>query len=491
MGGSDPVTDNERNVYCPPPPSPQFNIPPWEVQRVTPAHSEPPSLTHSSVQDLLALSWHSHARSCTEEPERLHKPIMDPSNCGPPPELAFQPGYPMMNPVNPNPVYGQPQYPPTNVMPVMAPVYYPTVNNAAAVGPPVYPAGAPGAPPFMGNVPGYEGIATGDNGGKFLPPPPDMLPGPAPVPAPGETTWQIPSISNEDAKEALLEYANGECCYGNSPVEEMQIQSLKPFNTYRYRLETFTESRACDWTTTPFTGQNVDSANNGPAPLPWHVPVNNPALFKDEQLKMPVPHTSSIKPCPLCNGVGKTVCQKCHGSRGECKRCNGKGQNSSNETCDQCGGDGKENCKTCNNSNIQKCPTCNGKGQVVSFIELTVTWKNNLSEFIPDPRSEFPISKFEKVNGEKVFCDENMMVPPLVSFPEPSINHASQNCVQEHRTKYFATCRVLKQKQSIEWLPLTKVDYTWKGKPYNYFVYGKEKKVHTDKYAQTCCCVIL
>lgn len=412
---------------------------------------------------------------------------MDTSNCGPPPGQPFQPGYPMMNPVNSNPVYGQPQFPPTIMN---APSYYPQVNNAAVVGPPGYPAGAP-VSNFMGTVPGYEGIATGGNGGKFLPPPPDMVPGPVPVPAPGEATWQIPSISHEDAKEALLEYANGECCYGTTPVEEMQIQGLKPYNTYRYRLETFTESRSCDSATTPFTGQNVDSPNNGPAPLPWHVTVKTPTLFKDEQLKMPVPHTASVKPCPMCNGVGKTVCQKCHGTRSQCSQCNGKGENSEKETCDSCGGDGNEKCNTCKNTNIQTCPSCNGKGQVVGFIELTVTWKNNISEFIPDHSSEFPVSKFEKVNGDKIFSDENLMVPPVVNFPEASINHASQNCVQEHHAKYFTTCRILKQRQNIEWLPLTKVEYTWKGKPYSYFVYGKEKKVHTEKYPATGCCVIL
>ncbi|XP_063283582.1 protein SSUH2 homolog [Pelobates fuscus] len=415
---------------------------------------------------------------------------MDIPNYGPPPGQPIQPGYPMMNPVNPNPVFGQPPIPPGNMNPAMAPVYYPQVNNATYPAPQGFPAGAPTN--FMGTVPGYEGIATGGDGGKFLPPPPpEMGLGPIPAPAPGQSNWQVPCITNEDAKEALMEYANGECCYGTSPVQEMEMQALKPFNTYRYRLETFTETRGCDWATSPFKGQTLDSPNHGQAPPPWQIPVKNPTLFTDEQLKMPVPHTSSVKPCQLCNGAGKIVCQTCHGSRGQCTRCNGKGENSEKETCDQCGGDGKEDCKTCNNSNIQTCQPCEGKGQVVSFIELTVTWKNNISEFIPDYNSEFPVSKFEKVKGDKIFTDEQIMVPPVVNFPEASINHASQNCVQEHHSKYFTSCRVLKQRQSIEWLPLTKVEYSWKGKSYSYFVYGKEKKVHTEKYPDTCCCVIL
>ncbi|XP_053324965.1 protein SSUH2 homolog [Spea bombifrons] len=414
---------------------------------------------------------------------------MDTFNYGAPPGQAFQPGYPMNHGG-----FAQPPVPPAGMNPAMAPAYYPPVNNAGFPSPAQgFPAAAATAPPaeFPGPLPGYESIFGGDNGGKFLPPPPDMGPGPAPVPSSADSSWQVPSISNEDAKDALLEYVNGECCYGTTPVNEMAIQALKPYNTYRYRLETFTEARTCDWTTTPYTGQTLDSPANGPAPLPWQIPVTAPPLFKDETKKTPVPHTSSVKQCPLCNGIGKIVCQKCHGSRGQCSSCNGKGENSEKEKCHRCDGDGKENCSSCNNNNVQTCTTCNGKGQVVSFIELTVTWKNNVSEYIPDHNSDFPIDKFKEVKGDKIFTDEQMMVPPLVNFPEASINQASQNCVQDHRNQYFTTCRVLRQRHSIEWLPLTKVEYTWKEKPYNYFVYGKEKKVYTEKYAQTCCCVIL
>ncbi|KAM8930393.1 protein SSUH2 homolog isoform 2-T2 [Pelodytes ibericus] len=402
-------------------------------------------------------------------------------NYAAPPGQAFQPGYPM------NP--GKPPYPPAGMNPAMAPMYYPPVNNATFADPQPFPGGGPAAP--YPDFTGYEGISTGGDGGKFLPPPPDMGPGPAPVAPATDHNWQIPSITKEDAKEALREYANGECCYGSGPVEEMEIQDMKPYNTYRYRLETFTESRSCELATEPFTGQTLDSPANGPAPQPWQIPVTAPALFKDEQQKKHVPHTSSMKPCSLCNGMGKTVCQKCQGTRGQCSQCMGKGENSENETCDKCGGDGKEDCKTCNNSNIQTCPTCNGKGKVVSFIQLTVTWKNNISEFIPDHKSDFPSSKFKDVHGDKIFTDEQLMVYPVYNFPDAAINQASQNCVQEHRSQYFTSSRVLKQRHGIEWLPLTKVEYTWKSKQYSYFVYGKEKRVHTEKYPDTCCCVIL
>ncbi|KAG8536279.1 hypothetical protein GDO81_026736, partial [Engystomops pustulosus] len=68
---------------------------------------------------------------------------------------------------------------------------------------------------------------------------------------------RIPSVSEEDARKALMDYANGKCCYRSTPAEEMDFHELRPFNTYRYRLETFTESRTCDWVTKPYRGQYV------------------------------------------------------------------------------------------------------------------------------------------------------------------------------------------------------------------------------------------
>ncbi|XP_077324087.1 protein SSUH2 homolog [Lithobates pipiens] len=393
-----------------------------------------------------------------------------------------QPGYPM-NTVGANPMIPPgPNYPPV-MNPAMAPGFYPPVNTN-----PLVPQNAP-YPQFSG-IPGYEGMA-GDGVGKFLPPPPVVGPGPDALPTPSNKDWTIPSISQETAKQALLDYVSGQCCYGSSPVEEMVIQQMKPFNTYRYRLETFTESRSCDWTTKPLTSEKLDGPSNGPAPQPWEIILEPPALFHDETKKQPVPHTSSKKQCEECHGKGKIICQKCNGNgQVKCEHCNGSGR-SAGEECSHCSGTGSEGCKTCHQTNVQTCPGCTGKGQVMSYIELTVTWKNNLYEFIPDHGSEFNTDLFKKVTGEKIFVDEQLLVPPLVNFPDASINQASQTAVQQHYSQFISSCRILKQKQSIEWLPLTKVEYSWKGKNCSYFVYGRENRVETKDYPSTCCCVIL
>ena len=41
----------------------------------------------------------------------------------------------------------------------------------------------------------------------------------------------------------------------------------------------------------------MDSPANGPAPLPWNIPVAPPEKFKDLTVYVEVPHTASVKVC--------------------------------------------------------------------------------------------------------------------------------------------------------------------------------------------------
>ncbi|XP_053576755.1 protein SSUH2 homolog [Bombina bombina] len=372
-----------------------------------------------------------------------------------------------------NPAMNQALYPPTGTEGLSTPLFYPSAHSDGG----------------MGVVSGYEGMVDGS--GQILPPPPDMFPGPV-APASVTPDWRIPFISEITAKEAFIEYVNSHCCYGTGPATDMVLQDMQPFNTYRYRLETFTESRACKWVTVPYKGQTVDSLAYGQAPLPWEINVPVPTFFKDEKHKAPVPHTSSLKPCPQCLGIGKTVCTKCHGvGRMQCQRCNGTGI-WFKESCRDCIGNGTHSCRNCSGSCRVICTGCTGKGKILNYIQLDVTWTNNIFEFIADHKSEFPTDHFKEVNGEKIFTDEQFMVPPIINFPDRAINQASQNALQQHHSRFASTSRILRQRQTIEWLPLTFVEYNWKGEKYNYFVYGKENKVFTSNYpAKCCCCVIL
>ncbi|XP_014187728.2 protein SSUH2 homolog [Haplochromis burtoni] len=123
--------------------------------------------------------------------------------------------------------------------------------NSSAMYPPVM---APQANMFV-NVPGYEGTVPG---GGFLPPPMPMEPVAPPQPSPENPEWSIPSLSEDEAREAFKKFVSSHICYGEDPVTQGVITSMEPFNTFRYRLETFTESRSTDWAHKPHEGEPAD-----------------------------------------------------------------------------------------------------------------------------------------------------------------------------------------------------------------------------------------
>jgi len=57
----------------------------------------------------------------------------------------------------------------------------------------------------------------------------------------------------------------------------------------------------------------VDGAENGPAPLPWDINAKPSEVFRNEEKFVKVPHTSSVKQCHRCRGVGHVVCGECYG----------------------------------------------------------------------------------------------------------------------------------------------------------------------------------
>ncbi|XP_067907497.1 protein SSUH2 homolog isoform X2 [Heterodontus francisci] len=316
----------------------------------------------------------------------------------------------------------------------------------------------PTAPPIevLDNVRGYEGTVAGGDGNYIFPPPSDKRERAQP-----QLEWRIPSITEDAAREALIQFAAAHCCYSSSPARDMVFQDLTPFNMYRYRLETFTESRLTEWRHVPFTGQSVDSIACGSPPLPWDVVVEIPPMFQDSTKKVPVPHTAAVKRCHKCKGRGKY-------------------------RCSQCGGKGKLKCLLCGSRGVvhrnKRCLQCGGRGMKRT---------NNVFEQVADQQIGLPVTLFREVTGQNVFADESYQVYTIVGFPDSLIDQISQQGVQEHQEKFGRTACILQQRQTIELIPVTKVHFQWKGREHSYFVYGTEKNVYAPDYPSKCHCAIL
>ncbi|KAJ8259298.1 hypothetical protein COCON_G00183100 [Conger conger] len=211
-----------------------------------------------------------------------------------------------------------------------------------------------------------------------------------------------------------------------------------------------------------------------------------PPMYTDVSLKVRVPHSSFVKVCHQCHGRGKVKCRNCFGrGKTKCLSCSGNGRKGKRR-CSTCSGSGRRRCIQCFGKGHKTCKSCLGHQNLLHFIQLTVTWKNQVHAFIPDRYPEFPIKKFEKVSGDAFFVDESILVYPIVGFPDQNICDMSRKMTEEHLCKFSSVSRILQQRQSIELVPLTHAFYTYKGKDYNYFVYGLENKVYSPNYPSSC-----
>ncbi|XP_022597793.1 protein SSUH2 homolog [Seriola dumerili] len=353
---------------------------------------------------------------------------------------------------------------------------------------PNIPEEGPSAPPpgWLDDIHGYQGHKGGQDDNPLYPPPPAYNPQPELNRNTLVPNVRVPTISEDMARDALLKFVESKWRYSSKPARNLTFKELNPITVYRYRLETYTETRTSAWQFEPYNGQVVDGPQYGMSPPPWDVPVTLPQRYTDVVEKIRVPHTSFVKTCHTCHGCGRTRCISCFG-RGQkrCTFCHGNGR-SRNKRCTSCHGRGRKRCLSCHGHGYKTCSVCHGSQNLMHFILLTVTWKNNVEEFIPDRQPDFPDKKFEKVTGDPFFIDQNLLVYPIQGFPDQEICDASTKLINGHLNRFSATSRILQQRQSIELVPLTHAFYFYNGKVHDFFVYGTENKVFASKYPTAC-----
>ncbi|XP_056293807.1 protein SSUH2 homolog isoform X3 [Pseudoliparis swirei] len=346
---------------------------------------------------------------------------------------------------------------------------------------PNIPEEGPTAPPagWLDVIHGYQDHKGGD-ADPLYPPPPAYTPQPELNKNTLVPNVRVPMVSEAVARDALLRFVDSKWRYSSKPARNLVFKELKPITVYRYRLESFTETRTSAWQFEPYNaGQLVDGPQFGASPPPWDVPLALPPAFSDRVEKLRVPHSSLVKLCHKCNGCGRTRCGTCHGrGRKRCIYCHGY-RRKRNKRCTSCNGRGHKRCTLCQGQGSRSCSVCLGTQQLLHFILLTVTWKNDVSDFIPDRQPDFPDQRFQQVSGDPYFVDASVLVYPIQGFPDQEICDVSTRLINEHLRRHRDTRRILQQRQTIELVPLTQALYTFNGKNYNYYVYGAENQVFT------------
>ncbi|NWS43617.1 SSUH2 protein, partial [Probosciger aterrimus] len=301
---------------------------------------------------------------------------------------------------------------------------------------------------------------------------------------------RMPPMTEAVARRALLRFVSSRCCYGSRVAGELAIQCLRQAGTYRYRLETFSESRLSEWVFEPFTKPRA-AGPPGDAPMDlWDMEVVSPPFFQGRTWRCRLPHSALVRDCHRCHGHGRSKCRVCHGAgRTRCVTCKGSRRRlKQQKRCQLCSGTGRKRCNTCSGRGSKTCATCQGEKKLQHFKQLVITWKNDVFEFVSEHHLNFPGEILSKVSGERIFKDENVMVYPIIDFPEPEISLASQRAIAEHSAALAMSSRIRRQRQTIELIPITEVHYQYSGKPYLYYIYGLENKVYALDYPERCCC---
>ncbi|XP_002740315.1 protein SSUH2 homolog [Saccoglossus kowalevskii] len=348
------------------------------------------------------------------------------------------------------------------------------------------------APPLekMDQFSGYENM----EGTPLQPPPSYNEALHSQPPQSQDMATRVPVVSEEQARNALLDHVSQNCCFGSKPANELIFTNILPSSAFHYSLESYTEKRSTKWAYEPYHGQVIDGSFNGVAPSPWDIEARPPALFQSHTVNMEVPHTASVKPCHDCIGLGRKRCYNCHGrGRTRCHSCHGHGHSThyinghhERRHCHFCHGHGRKRCFVCNGHGHTACHTCNARGQLKCFIRLTIEWIVHHDDHVVE-RTSLPDELIRTVSGETVFKQELPRVWPINHFPDVNINEASKNLVQRHLTGFQAE-RIIMQRHKVRVIPVANIHCHWNNNSFSYFVYGFEHKVHAPDYPQQCCC---
>jgi len=290
------------------------------------------------------------------------------------------------------------------------------------------------------------------------------------------STWNSSStLSNEEALECLREHCKSLCCWGEGPIDKMEIVTIKPSFGYKYTIKTYSENRSIGpWKYEAYKGGPVDGEKNGPPPAPWDIKVQVPAPFRKQTEYIRIPHTENVRKCRKCCGRGENRCPSCKGG--------GYTQQPNKQ---------KQKCGACHGSGFVKCSPCEGFGEKKHFLELKVDFYNHVDDYVYGT-TDLPDKLILKARGRSIFEETADRIGPIINFEVNEVNENSSLLVQSHATKWPQE-RMWKQNHTLDSVPVFEVEYKIDDKTGRFLVYGEGalyRRVFSKDYPAQCCCCL-
>ncbi|EDQ92657.1 uncharacterized protein MONBRDRAFT_31030 [Monosiga brevicollis MX1] len=268
------------------------------------------------------------------------------------------------------------------------------------------------------------------------------------------------------------------------PLPRLTEQQARVALLEEYTLETFTETRHVSWKVEPYYGQALSSMSGGSPPQPWDMHVAPPMDFQNTKTAIEIPYSGTLKPCYYCNSFGQVRCYQCQG-RGKlrCSQCRGQGFSMKKdktgthfrETCTRCFGSGRRRCTVCFGHGQIGCAVCAARGELKLSLLLSITWSNHRGEHVVEPMNG-PKGDIAACQGSLLFTDSANLLAPIGNFPEDQVNTGSHGLVSRH-SKQWPQERILRQRHSLELIPVHEVNYTYRDEMKRFWVYGLDHRL--------------
>uniref|UniRef100_A0A1I8F9N5 Protein SSUH2 homolog n=1 Tax=Macrostomum lignano TaxID=282301 RepID=A0A1I8F9N5_9PLAT len=268
----------------------------------------------------------------------------------------------------------------------------------------------------------------------------------------GAALCSLSPATEDECRLALKAWARRHFLLCGGKIKEIKFRNISQRRAFQYSLDTYVETRNVHSAVEPL--ENLKNACRQFPQSLWDIecrPGGRP--FESSEQRVAIPGTARV--CVACHGSRRADCDTCFGgdfAGPGSRRLEFPSQAVyGRHACHECNETGEYGCPYCTGVGHLHCKACLGKGKLQRYMQLTV---------------------------RSIFSKE--------------VRQLSQAMLDYHAEQAKRTeARILRAPaQVLHAVPVTQVDYTWRGRNGTLWIYGNEQKCFCPIWrapAAPCC----